>query len=131
MALTTIPRRFASNDFKRTIAGDGDIVFAIYDIDVDNDPNAYPAGGEPITFVADFQEVHGVSLCGFGVGAGGPWNNQLYMPVFQRNAVNAGLILMFIGPGGAAGFPQHAVGVYATNFRFSLFVYGRPISDAS
>lgn len=132
MALTTITRRFISNQNKRAApGGDGDLVTAIYDIDVATGPNAYPAGGEPIDFTADFREVHAVSLGRTGASGLGPWDARLRMPVFERTGNAVGDILIFVGPGNAAGFPQHAAGVYASDFAFSLIVVGRPASDVS
>lgn len=111
----------------------GDLTTAVYDVMVAANPNAYPQGGEPISFVAQFNAVHSV-ICdpmfeppvegaADAVGA--------MIAKFQRAAAtqNTGFLRFYIGAVG--NLAEHAVGVYATTFSFVITVHGRPATDAA
>jgi hypothetical protein len=135
MALTTITLRFNSNVFMPT-PSPGDVIHVIYDVSVDADPNAYPAGGEPIDFSNEFAEVHSVigDLALAPPAVGQADGVGAMVPVFQRaaapNDVNQGTIRFYQGGGAGANLAELTVGAYPNTLVFALMVHGRPITDA-
>lgn len=105
---------------------------AIYDIAVDAGPNAYPAGGEPVDFSAQFAEAHAVlPTTAFNpAGAGNADVDGAMVVGFERDTVNTGRLRFFQGPDLNANLPELVAGAYPNAMQFSIFVAGRPITDS-
>lgn len=122
-----VTKEFDSNDFAQT-PRDGDMTFATYFVAFSGN---YPAGGEPISFAADFHQVVGVAFVGYGASGGGPWNGAFYVPFYERATGTTGsLMLAVTGAAQQAQLEELAAGAYASEFAVRLVVMGRPITDA-
>jgi hypothetical protein len=135
MALTSITLRFNSNANVPT-PSPGDVIHAIYDVFVDTaGGNAYPAGGEPISFAAQFFEVHSVAgdpaIAAPVLGAADAVGAMI--PKFQRDAGAAGFNAGFVRfyQGAVGNLTELAVAPYPNVLNFTLLVHGRPITDAA
>jgi len=115
----------------------GDLATVVYDVTVAAGPNAYPLGGEPVSFAAEFREVQSVVASPLiDNAAAGMATAGALAAVFQRAAgapgVNTGVVRIFVtGAALQANLAELAAGVYATALIGTLTVVGRPFTDAS
>lgn len=95
---------------------------------------AYPLGGEPVDFSAQFRQIFAVIVSapfnppGPGIAdAVGAWQ-----AVFEDipGSENAGLIRFYRSGGAGANFPELPVGAYPNGFRITITVYGVPATNA-
>lgn len=131
MALTSVTLRYNSNAFAPQPGGD--LTTAMYEVTVDAGGNAYPAGGEPIDFSAEFAEAHSVVITpSFDpAGAGNPDASGAMLPAFERDTANTGRIRFFqSGESANNNFVELLVAAYPNAMQFSILVHGRPITDS-
>jgi len=134
----TLTRRYVANDFKPAPAGD--LAVTVYDVAIAAGGNAYPQGGEPIDFSAEFAEVHSVDP---GVGLSAPAEGAAdqigaIIPAFIRAvaataSLNTGFLRFYQANGAAAGLAnlqELAIAAYPNPINFSITVHGRPSTDA-
>lgn len=127
----TLTVRYNSNTRVPTPAP-GDLITVIYDIAVAADPNAYPAGGEPISFANEFREVYGVVPGAlFEQAAAGMPSAGALVAAFQAASLNTGVIRLY-NPAGAGLFLAEftALDPYPVAVAGRIVVVGRPATDS-
>jgi hypothetical protein len=142
--------RYDTKSRVRTPPGPGDMPFAVVDVSIDSDQgtNAYPLGGEPLDFgptattptgIRLFQELHAlIAMPPLVPAPGAQDDNGIFVPAFERQSLTGGVLRFYvIGPELDASMSE-VVGdsTYDAYFGdgtalFTLFLAGRPLSDAS